>query len=163
MKYVPEKKKYFDADKIPQCLKAISISGTEVRRRLLSGEHIPEWFSHPNVVKILRASTLSNNCGVWNKEYESKAPQDIIHKALEEFGDDVAISFSGAEDVLLIEMAHRTGLPYRVFTLDTGRVFPETYELMNEVEKKYDITIECCFPDTQEVQNLVDSKGMFSF
>lgn len=103
---------------------------------MISGEHIPEWFSHPDVVKILRASTLNNTCKKWNDDYKDKSPQDIIHKALEEFGEDCAISFSGAEDVLLIELAHRTGLPFRVFTLDTGRVFPETYELMKQVEEK---------------------------
>jgi len=38
MKYVPEKGKYFDADFIPEGLKGVSISGTEVRRRLLTGK-----------------------------------------------------------------------------------------------------------------------------
>jgi adenylyl-sulfate reductase (glutathione) len=75
----------------------------------------------------------------------------------------VAIAFSGAEDVALIEYAHLTGKPYRVFSLDTGRLNPETYQLFDEVEKHYGIRIEYTFPDTQEVVDLVREKGMFSF
>lgn len=56
------------------------------------------------------------------KELEGERPADILAVALREFGTDLAISFSGAEDVVLVDMASRTGLPYRVFTLDTGRL-----------------------------------------
>lgn len=105
-------------------------------------------------------------------------------QALKTFGDDIAIAFSGAEDVALIEYAHLTGRPYRVFrcvvlvllvpahprtyyhtqrSLDTGRLNPETYRLFDSVEKHYGIRIEYTFPDTQEVVDLVREKGMFSF
>lgn len=70
---------------------------------------------------------------------------------------------SGAEDVALIEYAHLTGRPFRVFSLDTGRLNPETYRLFDAVEKHYDIHIEYMFPDAVEVQTLVRSKGLFSF
>lgn len=126
MKYVPEISQYVDAEKIPEGMKAVSISGTEVRRRLLTGEDIPEWFSNPEVVKILRKSTIANSAKKLNSEIKAKTPQEIIKIALETFGKDISISFSGAEDVVLIDMAHKTGLPFRVFTLDTGRVFSET-------------------------------------
>ncbi|XP_020251244.1 probable 5'-adenylylsulfate reductase 1, chloroplastic, partial [Asparagus officinalis] len=58
---------------------------------------------------------------------------------------------------------HLTGRPFRVFSLDTGRLNPETYKYFNEVEKHYDIHIEYMFPDAGEVQSLVRSKGLFSF
>jgi hypothetical protein len=136
MQYVPEKKQYFDADLIPKGMKAISISGTEVRRRLLTGEDIPEWFSNPNVVKILRHSTVANAATKMDDALVGKTPQDVIKKGLEAFGNDIAISFSGAEDVVLIDLAVKAVLPFRVFTLDTGRVFPETYDLFKRVEEK---------------------------
>lgn len=63
----------------------------------------------------------------------------------------------------LIEYAHLTGRPYRVFSLDTGRLNPETYRLFDAVEKHYGIRIEYMFPDAVEVQALVRSKGLFSF
>ncbi|CAL0301156.1 unnamed protein product [Lupinus luteus] len=94
---------------------------------------------------------------------QNASPLEIMDKALEKFGSDIAIAFSGAEDVALIEYAHLTGRPYRVFSLDTGRLNPETYRLFDEVEKHYGIHIEYMFPDAVEVQALVRTKGLFSF
>ncbi|XP_021821504.1 5'-adenylylsulfate reductase 3, chloroplastic-like [Prunus avium] len=97
------------------------------------------------------------------KGLENASPLEIMDKALEKFGNDIAIAFSGAEDVALIEYAHLTGRPYRVFSLDTGRLNPETYQFFDTVEKHYGIHIEYMFPDAVEVQALVRSKGLFSF
>lgn len=63
----------------------------------------------------------------------------------------------------MIEYAHLTGRPFRVFSLDTGRLNPETYKLFDDVEKRYNIRIEYMFPDSSEVEALVRSKGLFSF
>lgn len=90
-------------------------------------------------------------------------PRRIIKKALEMFGDQAAISFSGAEDIVLLEYAQQTGLPFRVFTLDTGRLHPETYRLFGEAEKRYGVRIEAVFPETAAIEQLIVSKGMFSF
>ncbi|XP_021889105.1 5'-adenylylsulfate reductase 1, chloroplastic-like [Carica papaya] len=97
------------------------------------------------------------------KELENASPLEIMDKALEKFGNDIAIAFSGAEDVALIEYALLTGRPFRVFSLDTGRLNPETYKFFDSVEKQYGIHIEYMFPDAVEVQALVRSKGLFSF
>ncbi|KAE8656532.1 5'-adenylylsulfate reductase 3 [Hibiscus syriacus] len=97
------------------------------------------------------------------KELDNASPLEIMDKALEKFGSDIAIAFSGAEDVALIEYANLTGRPFRVFSLDTGRLNPETYRFFDEVEKHYGIRIEYMFPDAVEVQALVRSKGLFSF
>jgi adenylyl-sulfate reductase (glutathione) len=97
------------------------------------------------------------------KELENASPLEIMDKALEKFRNDIAIAFSGAEDVALIEYAHLTGRPFRVFSLDTGRLNPETYKLFDAVEKHYNIHIEYTFPDAIEVQDLVRTKGLFSF
>ncbi|PPR81350.1 hypothetical protein GOBAR_AA39363 [Gossypium barbadense] len=97
------------------------------------------------------------------KELNNASPLEIMDKALEKFGNDIAIAFSGAEDVALIEYAKLTGRPFRVFSLDTGRLNPETYRYFDEVEKHYGIRIEYMFPDAVEVQALVRSKGLFSF
>ncbi|KAK4794737.1 hypothetical protein SAY86_012731 [Trapa natans] len=97
------------------------------------------------------------------KELADASPLEIMDKALEKFGNDVAIAFSGAEDVALIEYAKLTGRPFRVFSLDTGRLNPETYQFFDAVEKHYGIHIEYMFPDAVEVQALVRNKGLFSF
>nr|XP_043623384.1 5'-adenylylsulfate reductase 3, chloroplastic-like [Erigeron canadensis] len=97
------------------------------------------------------------------KDLENASPLEIMDKALEKYGNAIAIAFSGAEDVALIEYAHLTGRPFRVFSLDTGRLNPETYRFFDTVEKHYNIRIEYMFPDSVEVQALVRTKGLFSF
>ena len=95
-------------------------------------------------------------------EYTDKSPSEILELALSQQGE-IAISFSGAEDVVLIDMAHHLGKPYRVFSLDTGRLHAETYQFLETVRKHYNIKIEICFPESEAVQQLVNEKGLFSF
>lgn len=95
-------------------------------------------------------------------EYADKSPRDILKLALSQEGE-VAISFSGAEDVVLIDMAAKLKKPFRVFSLDTGRLHPETYQFLDTVRKHYKIDIEICFPEVEIVQKLVTEKGFFSF
>jgi len=96
------------------------------------------------------------------KEYENKPPQEIIELALGKF-KNVAISFSGAEDVVLIDMAKKTGKSFRVFSLDTGRLHPETYQFIEEVRNNYNIKIEIFFANRDATEKLVKEKGLFSF
>jgi phosphoadenosine phosphosulfate reductase len=96
-------------------------------------------------------------------DYAAKSPEDILKLALHSFGDQVAISFSGAEDVVLIDMATRVADSVKVFSLDTGRLHRETYRYLEQVRDHYGIDIEIMFPDAQAVQNLVSEKGLFSF
>jgi sulfate adenylyltransferase len=56
MVYLPEDKKYYPSADVPKGVKVLKLSGTEVRRRLQTGEDIPEWFSYPEVVEILRVA-----------------------------------------------------------------------------------------------------------
>jgi len=97
-----------------------------------------------------------------NKELESKKPQDVLAYALKEFSN-IAISFSGAEDVVLIDMAVRINPNVSIFTLDTGRLHPETYQFIEQVRKHYGVTIDVLFPDAVQVKKLVSEKGLFSF
>lgn len=96
-------------------------------------------------------------------ELERQSPITIIERALDHHGDQVAIAFSGAEDVLLIEYAKQLGRPFRVFCIDTGRLPPQTYRFVERVEQHYGIRIELRFPQTAAVEALVRAKGLFSF
>ena len=98
-----------------------------------------------------------------NGRLETGAPQKIIQWALGQFGKELAIAFSGAEDVALIDMASKTGLPFSVFCLDTGRLHDETLAFVEAVESHYQITIERVTPDAAAVQALVEAKGLNSF
>lgn len=95
-------------------------------------------------------------------DLQGQSPRAIIKAALARY-DNIAISFSGAEDVALIELAHKMTDNLKVFTLDTGRLHAETYEFIDRVRRHYNIDIEILFPDAAEVEALVNKKGLFSF
>ena len=91
-------------------------------------------------------------------------PQNVLKAAFERHGTDgVAISFSGAEDVVLIDMACNLTDELNVFSLDTGRLHPETYEFIEQVRNHYGIEIDVLSPDPAELQAFVKEKGLFSF
>lgn len=78
---------------------------------------------------------------------EAWSPERVLRWAFETFGDTVAISSAfGAEGMVLIDIASRVNRNFRLFTLDTEFLFPETYNLMDQVEQKYGVTIERVFP-----------------
>lgn len=86
---------------------------------------------------------------------ESWSPPRVLSWAFERFGSRVAISSAfGAEGMVLIDMASRAGNNFRLFTIDTEFLFPETYNLMDRIEEKYGITIEKVYseqsPEEQE-------------
>lgn len=95
-------------------------------------------------------------------ELAGKSPLVILKKAIASF-ENLAVSFSGAEDVVLVEMAAKIKPGISVITLDTGRLHPETYRLVEEVRDKYPIRLEVLSPDSRQVDALVREKGLFSF
>ncbi|NJL83810.1 MAG: phosphoadenylyl-sulfate reductase [Chloroflexaceae bacterium] len=92
----------------------------------------------------------------------TKSPQKILRLVLKQF-EAIAISFSGAEDVVLIDMAAKINKDVRVFTLDTGRLHGETYQFIDRVRKHYNLKLEMVFPDAALVEALVNAKGFYSF
>ncbi len=97
-----------------------------------------------------------------NERLSDQSPRAILKHALGSY-DSIAVSFSGAEDVVLIELASKLTDNLKVFTLDTGRLHAETYAFIEKVRKHYNIDIEILFPDAAEVEELVSKKGLFSF
>lgn len=83
---------------------------------------------------------------------------------LENYPTGVVFSTSfGQEDQVLTDFIFRNNLPISIFTLDTGRLFSETYEVMDKTRAKYQKPIQVFFPDTQQVETLVTDKGFHSF
>ena len=95
-------------------------------------------------------------------ELEGKSPAEVVRRLLSQYGASAAISFSGAEDVMLIDLAAKSGQPFSVFSLDTGRLHAETYRFIERVRKHYGIEISLTAPDTVAVEELVRYKGLFS-
>jgi len=101
--------------------------------------------------------------GALASELVGKSPAEVMGLVLSRYGASAAISFSGAEDVMLIELAAKSGQPFSVFSLDTGRLHPETYRFIDVVRRHYGIEITVTAPDALAVQDLVRKKGLFSF
>ena len=100
-----------------------------------------------------------------NEEFEKASAVSFLQWALKTFPKSkIALASSfGAEDVVLIDMFVRIEPGIRVFTLDTGRLNEETYEVMDRIRAKYKISIESYFPDAKKVEELERAKGFYSF
>jgi thioredoxin-dependent adenylylsulfate APS reductase len=94
------------------------------------------------------------------ERFEGSNAEEILTWALERFHPKMAISAAGGVDgMAIIDMAWRINPDVRVFTLDTGRLPPETYQLFEEVREKYGIAVEFEFPERTAVEQLVNAEG----
>lgn len=100
----------------------------------------------------------------WNNNLKDATPQEVIEFFLKQFGDSIALSTSlGLEDQALTHMVSVIDTSAKVFTLDTGRLFPETYDLIDRTAKKYKINIEVFFPEATDIEKMVSEKGINLF
>ncbi|MNJ85946.1 Thioredoxin-dependent 5'-adenylylsulfate reductase [compost metagenome] len=98
--------------------------------------------------------------------------KDITYTTLEDYLSEIAslegvnVAFSSSlswEDQVLTHAIFTQELPIRVFTLDTGRLFPETYSVMESTRQKYKKDLEVYFPKNETVEELITKKGPISF
>lgn len=90
--------------------------------------------------------------------------QEALQWASDNLHPNVAKASSfGAEDAAIVDMMIKINPQFRFFTLDTGRLPQETYDVMDEVRKKYNIKLEVLFPDANEVEEMVREKGLNLF
>jgi len=93
-------------------------------------------------------------------ELDDATPQEVIAWALERWGSQVAICSSfQAEGMAILDMAWRIDNKVRVFTVDTGRLHQETYDVIETVRQRYGIEVEVYFPDARQVQQMVGRFG----
>lgn len=97
-----------------------------------------------------------------SNEYSAKEPTEILALAIEKF-TNIAIAFSGAEDVVLIDMVIRSRPDIQLFSLDTGRLHPETYRFIERVRTHYNVNIDLLSPDRHQLEAFVQAKGLYSF
>jgi thioredoxin-dependent adenylylsulfate APS reductase len=94
------------------------------------------------------------------QRFEHSSATEILEWGLERFHPRLAISAAGGVDgMAIIDMAWRINPEVRVFTLDTGRLPPETYQLFEEVRERYGIDVEFEFPERTAVEALVNADG----
>jgi phosphoadenosine phosphosulfate reductase len=93
-------------------------------------------------------------------ELDDKEPQEVLAWAIERFGKELAICCSfQADGCALIDMAHKIDPRIRVFTIDTGRMPQETYDVIDKYRTRYGINVEVFMPDTAVVQQMVTKHG----
>ncbi|GAO43880.1 phosphoadenylyl-sulfate reductase [Flavihumibacter petaseus] len=99
-----------------------------------------------------------------NKDLISLSAADRLRLICSLYPEGVVFSTSlGQEDQVLTHLIARQQLPVEIFTLDTGRLFQETYDIMDRTIARYKVTIRTYFPDTARVEELVTRKGPNSF
>jgi len=99
-----------------------------------------------------------------NEQLSDSNAQEIIKYFVDQFGKKIALSSSlGAEDQVLTQMLVEISPETKVFTLDTGRLFPETYDLIDRTSRKYKKNIQIYFPKKKKVQKMVNQKGINLF
>ena len=87
----------------------------------------------------------------------------VLQQAAREFKQVVFASSLGAEDMVLTDLIARHGLDIELFSLDTGRLPQETYELMQAVSERYTTPLKVYFPDNALVENYVAQNGVNGF
>ncbi|HAN17510.1 MAG: phosphoadenosine phosphosulfate reductase [Bacteroidetes bacterium GWC2_33_15] len=99
-----------------------------------------------------------------NTKLSGLTPEDVLKYFLIEYKGKIALSSSlGAEDQVLTHMICDIDKNTKIFTLDTGRMFPETYKLIEKTNTRYKIKINIFFPDYKQVEEMVNEKGINLF
>ena len=95
-----------------------------------------------------------------NKQFEHSSAEEVLAYFLKEFQGEIALSSSlSYEDQVLTDMICGIDKTTRIFTLDTGRCFPETYSLIERTNERYGVKIEVYFPDYQNVQKSLPAEA----
>jgi phosphoadenosine phosphosulfate reductase len=99
-----------------------------------------------------------------NERFNDASVEEVLTYLSNEFGSKLAFSSSlGLEDQVLTYYLHDIKSTAKIFTLDTGRLFPETLDLLEKTNNRYDINIEVYFPDHAQVEEMVNTKGINLF
>ena len=94
----------------------------------------------------------------------NKTEVEALRSLTELFPGQIAFSSSlGYEDQVITDLILKNNLPIRIFTLDTGRLFEETYKTLQRTNKRYDTKLEVVFPKHDSVEKLLSEKGPYSF
>ncbi|HPE55250.1 MAG TPA: phosphoadenylyl-sulfate reductase [Bacteroidales bacterium] len=99
-----------------------------------------------------------------NDRFAESTVEEVLQYFLKEYKGRIAFASSlGAEDQVLTHMIREIAPDTKIFTLDTGRMFQETYDLIDRTNARYKMKMEIYFPDYKQVENMVNEKGMNLF
>lgn len=107
---------------------------------------------------------MKNNVTQLQNLLQGKTLEEVLQYFLDTYKDSIAFASSlGVEDQVLTDILYGINPSVKIFTLDTGRLPKETYELIEKTNTKYKSNITVYFPDTASVEKLSSQKGLFSF
>ena len=112
--------------------------------------------NRPEMTEALRQSITAKR----------NAVEKLLADAVAEFGGRGAITFAnsmGAEDMVLTDIILSERLPIEIFSLDTGRLPVETYDLIADVERHYKTKLKIYFPQSENVEAYVQQHGINAF
>lgn len=99
-----------------------------------------------------------------NHQFENASPEELLKYFLAEYKGKIALSSSlSIEDQAMANMVCEIDKTAKIFTLDTGRLFPETYDLIHRTNQKYGIKLQVYFPNAERVEEMVNTKGINLF
>ncbi len=99
-----------------------------------------------------------------NEQFKNSDPQKILEYFISNYKKEIAFASSmGLEDQVLTHFLSKIDKTVRIFTLDTGRLFPETYSLISRTNSHFGINIEIFFPNTTNVEKMVNDNGINLF
>jgi len=99
-----------------------------------------------------------------NINYADASAQELLQSFMSQYGARLALSSSlSIEDQTLTDMMLRIDPQANIFTLDTGRLFPETYELIDRTNEHYKVKLKVYCPQTEALQQFVATEGINPF
>lgn len=94
---------------------------------------------------------------------KARAAETLLVRIAREHRPAALANSFGVEDMVLTDMVCRLGLDIEIFSLDTGRLPGETYELMQQVQDRYERSIRVLCPDTAAVETFATAEGVNAF
>jgi len=100
----------------------------------------------------------------FNEKFKNSTTEEVLASIAEEFPGKVIFSTSlGAEDQVITDIIAGNKKPVSIMTLDTGRMFQETYDLLQITRSRYGLEITVYFPDYLNVEKMVNKYGINLF
>ena len=100
----------------------------------------------------------------FNNEWINHSPDEILKILVGKFSGKMVFTTSfGYEDQVITDIIFKNDFPIEVVTLDTGRMFEETYKVLARTTEKYQKNIKVYYPDWRDVESLLNKKGPISF
>jgi phosphoadenosine phosphosulfate reductase len=110
------------------------------------------------------APLTSDQLQIWNQRYASLPALDIVQLVTRWFAPDLALASSfGAEDLVLMHLALQQDVRPEILVLDTGRLPPETYDLIERWRIRYDLSLRFYYPDPAALEPFVTRHGPNAF